>query len=176
MLGWLVASRIDALSPLIAAFSELSRPAYLLVYALVLALGQGIRRRPQGVQWWVLPPAILVTNGVVHALKALIGRERPPVEFQLGHVSGDSFPSGHAAGAAVVAVVVSLLCARWWARATVWIWALCVMTSRLYLGVHWLSDVVAGAVLGAVVGVACWATVGRVRTALNERKVNNRQS
>lgn len=176
MLGWLVASRIDALSPLIAAFSELSRPAYLLVYALVLALAQGIRRRPQWVQWWVLPPAILVANGAVHALKALIDRERPPVEFQLGHVSGDSFPSGHAAGAAVVVVVVSLLCARWWVRATVWIWAVCVMASRLYLGVHWLSDVVAGAVLGAVVGATCWAAAGWVRTSLDERKVNNRQS
>ncbi|WP_162138667.1 phosphatase PAP2 family protein [Corynebacterium doosanense] len=173
MLGWLVASRIDALSPLIAAFSELSRPAYLLLYALVLALGQGIRRRPQWAQWWVLPPAILVTNGLVHALKALIGRARPPAEFQLGQVSGDSFPSGHAAGAAVVAVLVSLLCARWWARAAVWIWAVAVMVSRLYLGVHWLSDVLAGAVLGAVVGVVCWVTAGRVRTALGERQVNN---
>lgn len=166
---WLVASRIDALSPLIAAFSEFSRPAYLLLYALVPGVVLGIRRPA----WWVWPPAILVTNGLVHALKALIGRARPPAEFQLGQVSGDSFPSGHAAGAAVVAVLVSLLCARWWARAAVWIWAVAVMVSRLYLGVHWLSDVLAGAVLGAVVGVVCWVTAGRVRTALGERQVNN---
>lgn len=165
---WLVASRIDALSPLIAAFSELSRPAYLLLYALVPGVVLGIRRPA----WWVVPPAILLTNGLVHALKALIGRARPPVEFQLGQVSGDSFPSGHAAGAAVVAVLLSLLCGRWWWRVVVWIWAVSVMASRLYLGVHWLSDVVAGAVLGVAVGVACWAAMGRAWRTLSERKVN----
>lgn len=71
----------------------------------------------------------------------------------------------------MVAVVVSLLCARWWARAAVWIWAVAVMVSRLYLGVHWASDVLAGAVLGVAIGAVM---VGAAQ-ALGERQVNKRR-
>lgn len=168
VLSWVVASRIDAATTLVAALSEFSRPAYLLIYSVVIAEVMVAVRRRRG--WWVLPPAIAVTNALVHALKALIGRARPPAELQLAETSSDSFPSGHAAGAAVVALVVGALCARWWVRVALWVWALAVMYSRLYLGVHWLSDVVAGAVVGVAVGAAAI----RLRVTLGERKVNER--
>lgn len=88
-------------------------------------------------------------------LKALVDRPRPP--GPLVHPAGSSFPSGHAVYAGTTAVALVLLFsapgparAAWWAAAGLAIAAMA--WSRTYLQVHWLSDAVAGSLLG--VGVA----------------------
>lgn len=96
------------------------------------------------------------------AVKDLLARPRPVLLNPVDHGAGYSFPSGHAAGAAAVygALVVLVLprVARW-AQAlllTAGSLLICaVATSRVLLGVHYPSDVAAGAALGlAWVGVA----------------------
>ncbi|HEV8460921.1 MAG TPA: phosphatase PAP2 family protein [Gaiellaceae bacterium] len=93
-------------------------------------------------------------------LKALIERPRPP--HGLVHAAGTSFPSGHAtyAGATCLALVLLFTSpgARrrwWWALATLGVVGMA--WSRTYLEVHWLTDVVAGALLGSGISLLVFA-------------------
>jgi undecaprenyl-diphosphatase len=63
---------------------------------------------------------------------------------------GGSFPSGHAAGSFAFAAFVAVRAPRWAAPA--FVWAALVACSRCVLGVHYPSDVLAGALLGGAVG------------------------
>ncbi len=96
------------------------------------------------------------------AVKDLLARPRPTLPNPVDYAAGYSFPSGHAAGAAAVygaLVVLVLPRAIHWARAlllaTGTLLISAVATSRVLLGVHYPSDVAAGAALGlAWVGIA----------------------
>lgn len=96
---------------------------------------------------------ILGLAGVVLAIKFLVKRRRPEGEWGGIYRNTDphSFPSGHAARAFLIAVVATAL-APAWLVVLLWIWAPLVSLSRVAMGVHYLSDVVAGAILGALVG------------------------
>ena len=102
-------------------------------------------------------------------LKALVNRPRPP--DGLVHALGASFPSGHATYAGATCVALVLLFTTPGARRTWW-WALASLAvvgmawSRTYLQVHWLTDVVAGALLGSGVSLLVFAIAQRYeRTA-----------
>jgi undecaprenyl-diphosphatase len=93
-------------------------------------------------------------------LKALTDRSRPP--DGLIHVGGASFPSGHATYAGATCVALVLLFTTRGARRRWW-WALACLGvvgmawSRTYLQVHWLTDVVAGALLGTGISLLVFA-------------------
>ncbi|MFJ6795156.1 phosphatase PAP2 family protein [Streptomyces sp. NPDC091268] len=95
---------------------------------------------------------------VVQGLKHLVDRPRPA--DPLVRVDHGSFPSGHAAGAALLVVLVGALwvpVARrraWWAGGAVF--TLAMMWSRTWLHAHWLSDTAAGAAAGAGAGLLAW--------------------
>ena len=97
---------------------------------------------------------ILGLAGVVLAIKFLVRRKRPEGEWGGIYRNTDphSFPSGHAARAFLIAVVASAL-APLWLVALLWVWAPLVALARVAMGVHYLSDVVAGAILGTVVAI-----------------------
>ena len=106
-------------------------------------------------QWEVVEFfGILGLAGVVLAIKFLVRRERPQGEWGSIYRNTDphSFPSGHAARAFLIAVVASAL-APTWMILLLWIWAPLVSLARVSMGVHYLSDVIAGGVLGAFVGL-----------------------
>lgn len=85
---------------------------------------------------------------IVRALvKEFMARPRPADGFST--TTGGSFPSGHTAGAAFVAVAAIVLVRRAWVAVVATTYALVVGASRIVLNVHWLSDVVAGLLLGA---------------------------
>lgn len=100
-------------------------------------------------------------GALCEALKVLVARPRPPVTDQLGVLETTySFPSGHVTGTAALVIALVALVARsvgiasrivLWSCAAIVIVLVCL--TRLYLGVHWISDVVAG------IGVACAATL-----------------
>ena len=97
-------------------------------------------------------------------LKALFERERPPAIYQAVETINASFPSGHAMLSAVVFLTLGVLASRFAERRPVKNLAisaaelvrLLVGASRVYLGVHWTSDVLAGWSVGAAWAMICW--------------------
>jgi membrane-associated phospholipid phosphatase len=105
-------------------------------------------------------------------VKALVNRPRPP--HSLVHVTGQSLPSGHALTAAVTAVVLALILtqpgrSRLFALVAAAAWSALVGLSRTYLSAHWLTDVLAGLLIGAG-----WATLwfGLLGTGSRARRTN----
>jgi len=97
---------------------------------------------------------ILVLALLVTALKFSIRRRRPEGEWGAIYRSTDphSFPSGHAARAALLAIL-SMVWGPSWLGALLVIWAPFVSLARVTMGVHYLSDVIAGLTLGLTTGL-----------------------
>ncbi|MFJ3834927.1 phosphatase PAP2 family protein [Streptomyces sp. NPDC090054] len=143
-------------------------PLALLVLLLV-------RRRPLAAGFFLV--TYLGANMlVIQGLKHLVDRPRP--ENPLVRVDHGSFPSGHAASAALLVVLVGVLlvpAARrraWWVAGAVF--ALAMMWSRTWLHAHWLSDTVAGAAAGAGAGLLAWwlcePALRRERVRVHDRR------
>jgi len=94
--------------------------------------------------------------GAVQLLKQLFGRARP--EDMLVASDYGSFPSGHTANAATIALVVWVLFPRVWTAIVGVLWVLAMALSRTFLSVHWASDTLGGALVGAgvVLVLAAW--------------------
>jgi undecaprenyl-diphosphatase len=91
---------------------------------------------------------------LVMGIKFLVRRRRPEGEWGGIYRNTDphSFPSGHAARAFLIAVIGTALGPPW-LGVVLWIWAPLVALARVAMGVHYLSDVIAGAVLGILSGM-----------------------
>jgi undecaprenyl-diphosphatase len=96
--------------------------------------------------------SISVLAVAVLLIKFRIKRKRPEGEWGSIYRSSDphSFPSGHAARAFLIATIAAGLGPSWLAL-VLWIWAPLVALARVAMGVHYLSDIVAGAVFGIVI-------------------------
>ena len=90
---------------------------------------------------------------LVLIIKFSIRRKRPEGEWGkiYRYTDPHSFPSGHAARAFLIASIAAALAPAWLAIA-LWIWAPLVALARVAMGVHYVSDVVAGTILGIFVG------------------------
>jgi len=113
--------------------------------------------------------ATIVSAGLVQLLKNLYERPRPQdilVTADLG-----SFPSGHTANAATMAVVLSLVLRRVWIWAAGVVYTVIMLLSRTYLGAHWLSDTIGGVVLGSAVAVIVWAPLAHRLLTERERRI-----
>lgn len=128
-----------------------------VLLAVVTIVGLAAIARFPGRRWAVLAflwTVVLGVSLVNNALKWMVERERPMVDHLAGS-GGSSFPSGHTAAAAAawtaIAIVVSRRMparGRRWAMAVAVAVGVMVAASRVMLGVHWLTDVVAGLVVG----------------------------
>ena len=107
-------------------------------------------------------------------LKVLYHRGRPPDPLVVTH--GFSFPSGHATAGAALAIAVVMVFfppgphRRKWELAA-GCFAFVMAMSRVYLSAHWISDVVAGVLLGASIAIGAGAIVTEVATMLSRRGV-----
>jgi len=159
--------------------------AFLTRVALVFdAIGHGILRalttagiglvvllqnRRAALLAFILAEAL--TPLLVNLIKLIVGRERPPGALIEAHSS--SYPSGHVAYAGATAVILVLLFTKpgkhrraWWAGAAAVTAGMA--WSRSYLHAHWLSDVVAGAILGVGVAFLSLAVVQILSTRSRE--------
>jgi membrane-associated phospholipid phosphatase len=90
---------------------------------------------------------------VVLGIKFMVKRQRPPGEWGAIYRNTDphSFPSGHAARAFMLAVIAMGMGPAWFGLILL-IWAPLVCLARVATGVHYISDVIAGMLLGALAG------------------------
>ena len=125
-------------------------------------------------RWWSLAAfvtAIALSELLIGVLKGAYSRPRPPAS--LVATTGTSFPSGHAIAAsvtAVAAVIVLVPAGRraWWAAAAV-AFSILMGLSRAYLGAHWLSDAVAGILLGTSCALLAALVVGELQRRIRRR-------
>jgi undecaprenyl-diphosphatase len=103
---------------------------------------------------------------LVMLTKFTVRRRRPEGEWGTIYRSADphSFPSGHAARSFLIAVIATALAPTWLA-AILWVWAPLVALARVVMGLHYVSDVAAGIVIGVIAGFI-WLAVEQPLAAL----------
>lgn len=148
--------------PVVGAGAEMlavigEQPVSVLV-AVVLGIAVAARwRLPAGLAFGL---ASLVSAGQVILMKTVVHRPGPVIAFYEGL---GSFPSGHAANAAVIATIAGLLVRRPWAWAAGVVYVVLVAASRVVLGAHWFTDTVVGAAEGGGTALLVWAAWSLVR-------------
>lgn len=146
----------------------------MLIARVLVAAYLAFRRR-----WWHLSAFLLTvvcSEAFIGTLKGVYDRPRPPLSLSLVHTTGSSFPSGHAvaASATVVAIVLALFPAgphRWGWGVGAALFSLVMAGSRAYLAAHWLSDAVAGTLLGVTVALVSAIVVQWIRDERDKHRV-----
>lgn len=145
--------------------TQLGETWLVCVVAVVVAGVELARTRSR----WVVPFLIAVILGdklLTAGIKEIVDRARPEIEA-VAATLGPSFPSGHSSTAAASWAAFALVAGRWWGRkawpalagAAVGI-AVAVALSRVFLDVHWLTDVLGGLALGWAWFAACAIVFG----------------
>ncbi len=154
---FLAAHREPWLITAMQVISDVGSPVGVAITATVVGAALAWARR----SWLPLLVAGLGAAGIGMinlTVKWLVARSRPPLAIAVGGEDGFSFPSGHTTGTTVVWLLSAWMVSRWVIRSRagrdmVWTGALLLIaavgTSRVYLGVHFPSDILAGWVLGA---------------------------
>lgn len=117
--------------------------------------------------------SLIATAGITMGLKAIIKRPRPYVKYEedLIPVTTErsfSFPSGHTSFAFSTATSLSLQYPKWYVITPAFLWATSIGFSRMYLGVHYPSDVLTGAVIGALAAYITFQIQQRLHEEQNE--------
>jgi membrane-associated phospholipid phosphatase len=171
---WAVGERTADATLFFVTVSNIGGPAGVGIVLLAVGVIVAIRRR-----WsWLIYLAVTAGGGALLdlELKRYFARARPDVAEMLLRATGYSFPSGHAMGSAVAFGALSYLAFRtiksWPARAAViaFLYTLvaAVALSRVYLGVHWISDVLGGVTAGFLwltTTTVAYETIRRIRRA-----------
>lgn len=159
--------RVDAANPAVLTFfrgaTQVGNPLLVDLYCVIAIGFFAVRRR------WAPAVAValarLLSLAAEYLLKVTVNRPRPHPSHPVAHAAGSSFPSGHSTG--IATVVTLALIALWLTRKmrlsiglapVLVLIAFMVAASRLFLDVHYLSDVAAGLCLGAL--CTCIAVVG----------------
>ena len=171
--SWLrlmVANRSAPVTVIAKFFNLLGLVYVTLPVRIAIAGYLALRRR-----WWhfaAFVAAIVLSEVLIGTLKGIYDRARPP--GSLVATSGASFPSGHSIAAAVtiVAAVIALVPPgrrrAWWGVSAV-AFSVLMAASRAYLGAHWLSDAIAGVLLGTSCALLAALVVGSLQRRWGRR-------
>lgn len=165
VLAWMVAHRSPQLTSVATAITTIGSPGGVALIAAACC----------AVLWWrarTLRPVVTLAATVAAAgalstlMKIVVGSMRPPAVVQLISETDYGFPSGHVTATLTLVgmlVVVGATgvgaVARYGLAAAAGVAVTVIAATRLYLGVHWLSDIIGGVLLGSLVllaGSAAW--------------------
>ncbi|MEO5589426.1 MAG: phosphatase PAP2 family protein [Gemmatimonadaceae bacterium] len=165
VLQWMGAHHTGLLDGAMLEITALGTGTVVLMIVCISALFLALTRH----RYSALLLVVATAGGLLLnlALKLFFDRPRPHIIVWGTNAVSSSFPSGHAMSATIVYSTVAYLAARLfhraWQRWLTMIFAMIVIIlislSRLYLGVHYPSDVVAGAVIGLAWAAFCMATL-----------------
>jgi undecaprenyl-diphosphatase len=173
VMGWVLGHRWGPVTDVMRLVTNLAGPRVVSAVVAGVVVVSLWRGRPRLAVFMV---AATAGAGLLVALvKLLVGRPRPVVSDRLIGVTGAAFPSGHAAQSVAcwvaLAVVVAWVVGKRWVTVGALVLAILMAAvvggSRVYLGVHWPSDVIAGWALaltwvaGLLAAIALWDATTR---------------
>ena len=151
---WVVSHRTGGLTASVArGFAELGSTKVLGPLVAIVAIALIVRGRSGGAA--LLIGAWAGSIALYDVTKAVVARPRPPASIALTTAQNSSFPSGHATQSLATWTTLTVISIALWPRSKVpvAIAAACLLTaigwSRVYLGVHWATDVVCGWAIAA---------------------------
>jgi membrane-associated phospholipid phosphatase len=129
-------------------------PAAIFTYSLIKKDSTNFRKS------FVIGASILTSAAATYILKEIVNRQRPYDKYYdiepLSSENSSSFPSMHASTSFSLATSLSLEYPKWYVIVPSYLWATSVSYSRMHLGVHYPSDVLAGALVGAGSAFLCY--------------------
>lgn len=171
--------RSDGLTPIVKGITVLGKSKAEAVIFIIIALIMLFKFK-QRRETLVLLVGVLTAWGLNIVLKNLIARERPPGPWLIEE-TGLSFPSGHAMVSSLFYGLIGYLLwmnvrrrvkTAWLIPAAAAVLIVCIGLSRIYLGVHYPSDVLAGFAAGGAGLIGCMMTVKRI----HNRRANIRST
>lgn len=164
--------RTPVLDGAMCFYTGLGNAGLLFIAAAVVLLLFRQTRRAGGTALTAMSFGLIVTNLTI---KPLLSRARPWVvmegfEVLVKSADPNSFPSGHTCAAFAFAVAVCTVLPQRWAKAAALTAAVLMGASRLYVGVHFPSDVLAGAVIGSLCGLLAGWVVPRFLRWVKSRR------
>jgi membrane-associated phospholipid phosphatase len=176
VLAWMVNHRSPSLTSLAIAVTNAGSPVATGVIAVIAAAV--LWRRSSSPRPAILILATLGAAGAISTVsKMIVGAHRPAQSVQLITETDAAFPSGHVTGTlallGALTVVISQHSARTAHGVLIALTATAttvVALTRLYLGVHWLSDIVGGLLLGAAAAVIAQCAYRRMMGPLDARR------
>ena len=146
-------NRNSSLDPTIKTVTNSVVPISLGTPVIIYAVGLIKKDSTVKKQAIFIGETFLVSAFITTALKQIAKRERPFNKYsdldQATSATGYSFPSGHTSTAFATATSLSMEYPRWYVIVPSFVWAGAVGYSRMHLGVHYPSDVIAGVIIGS---------------------------
>ncbi len=156
---WVVAHRVGAFDPVVEGVTYAG--TYGAVWLAIAAVCALVWRRPEVFVWTLVADVVAVL--MASALQAMIPRARPHADALVAVPQSHSFPSGHATSSFACATVLAAFVPRW--RTLLYALAALVAWSRVYVGVHYPVDVLAGAAFGVAIGLCVLRALPRLAAA-----------
>lgn len=145
-------NRIRTLDPIFLFITNTSSMVCITIIVFTLLAGWVKQAKNLILKGSQLLVTFLTSFIIIKALKYLIGRNRPYITYdfldKLAQAESLSFPSGHTFEAFAFSTAVALLFKNLWIRIFIFSWAVLVGISRMILGMHYISDVIGGIILG----------------------------
>lgn len=153
-------NRNENLDPTFQFISNTVTPISVGTPVIILTLGLLEKDKDMTQYGLFIAETLIVSTLITNVLKFSVDRPRPYETYAfIDNVidpSSSSFPSGHTSAAFATATSLSLSYPKWYVIAPSFLWASSVGYSRMDLGVHYPSDVIVGAIVGAGSAYLCY--------------------